>query len=276
MIEMVDRCRCGANWIAGLAFCVTCGDRRPELVGAVAARGGAARPTRHQAPVGYPSLPSARQYPAAPQYPVVHRQQPYPAAPRAQARPHSSAPWILGGAAIVVVAVVSALILLMLRPAADSTTTAQQPTTVVVPSTTTVTAAPTSNVSSSSTTSSTEQLTDQVDTDRAAVEGLTGYWVPQLSSKRVGTVADGITYDADAILGHYRGLAAQYPGAKLLYSGDWPVFNGADYWVVVVAQPFSTPAAANAWCSSHGLSRDDCFAKQLSHSGGPAGTTVQR
>lgn len=173
------------------------------------------------------------------------------------------------------VAVVAALLLLTLRPATDSAPTAQQPSTVLVPSTTTVTAAPETSSMAGSTGSS-QQLTDQVDTDRAAVENLTGRWVPQLSSKRVGTVADGITYGSGDILGHYRSLAAAYPDAKLLYSGDWPVFNGADYWVVVVAQPFSTPAAANAWCSTHGFARDDCFAKELSHSGGPAGTTVQR
>jgi hypothetical protein len=62
----------------------------------------------------------------------------------------------------------------------------------------------------------------------------------------------------------------------MLWSGDWPVFNGDDFWVVVHPQGFSTAAAANAWCNAQGFSTDDCFAKELSHSGGPAGTTVQR
>ncbi len=89
-------------------------------------------------------------------------------------------------------------------------------------------------------------------------------------------VADGITYDDDAILAHYSSLLARDPSAVMLYSGDWPVFNGNDYWVVVHPQGFSTAAAANAWCDAQGYSTDDCLAKKLSHSGGPSGTTVPR
>ena len=101
-------------------------------------------------------------------------------------------------------------------------------------------------------------------------------WVPQLSSKKPGTVDGGVRYDADTIYSHYQGLAAQYPGAALLWSGDWPVFKGGDYWVVIVARPFSTAAEANAWCDAHGFRAGDCLAKKLSHSGGPQGTTVPR
>jgi hypothetical protein len=108
------------------------------------------------------------------------------------------------------------------------------------------------------------------------VDSVTDSWVPQLSSKRPGTVAGGVTYDADAILTHYQVLAATYPGAALLWSGDWPVFKGHDYWVVIVAQPFATAAQANAWCDAQGFGADDCLAKKLSHSGGPQGTTVPR
>ncbi len=121
-----------------------------------------------------------------------------------------------------------------------------------------------------------DELRSEVDRDRSRVESVTGYWVPQLSSKRTGTVDGGIRYDDAMILDHYRGLAAQYPGTALLYSGDWPVFKGGDYWVVVVAQPFSSAAQANAWCDDQGFGADDCLAKSLSHSGGPAGTTVNR
>ena len=55
-----------------------------------------------------------------------------------------------------------------------------------------------------------------------------------------------------------------------------PVFNGSDFWVVVHPQGFATAAAANAWCDAQGYSPDDCYAKKLSHSGGPSGTTVTR
>ncbi|MEQ3554910.1 hypothetical protein WIS52_30975 [Pseudonocardia nematodicida] len=120
------------------------------------------------------------------------------------------------------------------------------------------------------------QLADQVAIDSGRVAATVGYWVPQLSSKRAGTVDGGVSYDDRAILDHYRGLAAQHPGAALLWSGDWPVFQRSDYWVVVVAQPYSTAAGANAWCDAQGFGADDCFAKQLSYYAGPQGTTVHR
>ncbi|MBW0103085.1 hypothetical protein [Pseudonocardia sp. KRD291] len=122
----------------------------------------------------------------------------------------------------------------------------------------------------------TDRLTDLAALDRPVVQGLTGWWVPQLSSKRPGTVDGGVTYDADRILDHYEGLAARYPGAALLWSGDWPAFKGDDYWVVVVTQPFSTAVEANSWCDAQGFAPDDCLAKKLSRSGGPQGTTVPR
>ena len=71
-------------------------------------------------------------------------------------------------------------------------------------------------------------------------------------------------------------LTGRDPSAVMLFSGDWPVFNGSDFWVVVHPQGFATAAAANAWCDAQGYSADDCYAKKLSHSGGPSGTTVTR
>lgn len=124
--------------------------------------------------------------------------------------------------------------------------------------------------------SASDELQDQADRDRSRVESVTGWWVPQLSSQRPGTVDGGIRYADTAILGHYRGLAAQYPGTALLWSGDRPVYKNGDYWVVVVAQPFSTAAQTNAWCDRQGFGADFCLAKSLSHTRGPAGTTVDR
>ena len=272
---MSERCHCGAERIAELAFCVMCGARRvapPALVGA-GARGPLPMP---RVPAPRPSAPPRHVAPIHPSLPPMPA--PFPTAVAYEPQPtgRSSAPWIAGAAAIVVLAVVGALLVLTLRPpvltAAPASTA---PQTVVVPSTTTVTAAPSADTSASSG-SSTTTLDDQVATDRTSVEALVGSWIPQLSSKSVGTVADGITYDAGDILSQYQRLATSYPDAKLLYSGDWPVFRNGGYWVVVVARPFSTSSAANAWCSAQGFGPDDCFAKKLSHSGGPSGSTVQR
>ncbi|RZT89139.1 hypothetical protein EV383_6098 [Pseudonocardia sediminis] len=189
----------------------------------------------------------------------------------------------MASAALVVVTVLAAVAVLALKPAfLFGEAVAQAPvssgsspflTTAPAGATPTAAAPATSFPTASS---ATDRLTEQADLDRAAVESVTGWWVPQLSSKRSGTVDGGISYDSDRILSHYQGLAVQYPGAALLWSGDWPVFKGSDYWVVVVAQPFSTAAEANAWCDAQGFGADDCLAKKLSHSGGPQGTTVPR
>ena len=100
--------------------------------------------------------------------------------------------------------------------------------------------------------------------------------MPQLSSKRPGTVASGRTYDAAAILAEHEQLRARHPQARLLWSGDWPVFGSDDYWVTVLATPSSSAGGANSWCDRQGFGADDCFAKWLARSGGSEGTAVHR
>jgi hypothetical protein len=58
-------------------------------------------------------------------------------------------------------------------------------------------------------------------------------WIPQLISKRPGLVADGITWHNAAILREYLQLGQQYPGARLLWSGDWSTFSAGHFWVTV-------------------------------------------
>lgn len=190
------------------------------------------------------------------------------AAPAARTR-SAAGPWLVALSAVLVMALSAAVTLVTLRPE-----TVFGAPDVVAPAAAAAPAAqpflPARPVTPA------DELRSEVDRDRSRVESVTGYWIPQLSSKRTGTVDGGIRYDDAMILDHYRGLAAQYPGAALLYSGDWPVFKGGDYWVVVVAQPFASAAQANAWCDDQGFGADDCLAKSLSHSGGPAGTTVNR
>ncbi|GAA4826957.1 hypothetical protein GCM10023201_12160 [Actinomycetospora corticicola] len=219
------------------------------------------------APFGHPPMPMTHPGPAV----TPHR---------------SNAPWIVAGVSAAVAAVLLALgLLLALRPA-DPTTVAV-PAPVAVPTVTV--GVPVAREASSGTDTGTSTdpssgtdsaaaatLQGLVESDRSTVEGVVGSWVPQLSAKHEGTKADGITYDDASILSHYSSLAARYPSAAVLWSGDWPVFNGSDYWVVVYPQSFTTAAAANAWCDAQGFPADDCLAKKLSHSGGPAGTTVPR
>ena len=228
--------------------------------------------------------PSSFPYPApVPHGAVLPVGPPVPATPA-----RSTVPWIVAGVSIIVAVVLVAVGVLAARPAVIFGAAA--PTPVVTPTVTVGVPVPavasssvghlgipaTRSASTGGSSSASASLAAQVASDSSTVEGLVGQWVPQLSSKRDGLVADGITYDDDAILAHYSSLLARDPSAVMLYSGDWPVFNGNDYWVVVHPQGFSTAAAANAWCDAQGYSADDCFAKKLSYSGGPSGTTVQR
>ncbi len=112
--------------------------------------------------------------------------------------------------------------------------------------------------------------------DAASLAAAENAWVPQLSSKRPGTVASGRTYDAAAILAEHEQLRARHPQARLLWSGDWPVFGSDDYWVTVLATPSSSASGANSWCDRQGSGADDCFAKWLARSGGSEGTAVHR
>lgn len=120
------------------------------------------------------------------------------------------------------------------------------------------------------------ELGDQVAADAAVVEGLVGQWVPQVSSKQVGLVVGGVTYGFPEILADFRRWRASYPDAVLLRSGDFSSFRSPGFFVTVVAQPFGTPEAANAWCDGEGLAPGDCLAKRISRTDGPAGSTVPR
>lgn len=119
-------------------------------------------------------------------------------------------------------------------------------------------------------------LQREVEADRRQVEALVGSWVPQLSSKTVGTRADDIIYGYDEIRSHFNGLKARYPQALLLLSGDYASFDKSDYWVVVIPTTYGDGTAANSWCDAEYIDRDNCFAKLLRHVGGSRGTTLLR
>jgi len=101
--------------------------------------------------------------------------------------------------------------------------------------------------------------------DRPFVIGrLTDTWVPQLSSKRPGLVADGITWNNAEILREHLELRLKYPEVRLLWSGDWSTFSAPDYWITIAGVTFPDSGGALAWCRARGFDRDHCYAKLVS------------
>lgn len=113
-------------------------------------------------------------------------------------------------------------------------------------------------------------------TDRPAVESLVDSWVPQLSAKKLGLVADGRTYDYPAIWQNYQDLKSRYPNALLVWSGDFTSFKFGDFWVTLLPTPYPDGESANSWCDGAGIPVDDCYAKLISHSHGYDGATLIR
>lgn len=122
-----------------------------------------------------------------------------------------------------------------------------------------------------------EQLRQYANADLSSVRAtLEDHWVAQLSSKKVGMPADGIVYDAPAILQDHLTLRNRYASVRLIWTQDWRSFKYPDFWVTVQDQAFATADDANAWCDGQGLPKDDCYAKRLRSTGGYEGNTKVR
>lgn len=111
---------------------------------------------------------------------------------------------------------------------------------------------------------------------RVVLGGLANRWVPQVSSKRVGLVAEGKTWTNADILRDHLNLRQRFTGARLVWSGQWTTFGSPNFWVTVVGPSFPFPDDANRWCDTNGFGADDCFAKFISTFFGEEGTTVYR
>jgi serine/threonine-protein kinase len=98
------------------------------------------------------------------------------------------------------------------------------------------------------------------------------YWVPQLSSKRPGVVDDGLVWNNALTLQEHVRLRDEY-GAKLLWSGDWSVFDASNWWVTIAPYTFPTADGALMWCTEEGFDRNHCFAKLISTTHGTSGST---
>ncbi|BDX32266.1 protein kinase [Mycobacterium antarcticum] len=103
------------------------------------------------------------------------------------------------------------------------------------------------------------------DEDRSSVASyLADRWIPQISSKRVGLEAKGITWNNQAILDEHLRLRGIYPNVRLLWSGDWSTYDGRNFWVTVVGLQSDNPYDILDWCTQQGFDRDNCIAKIVS------------
>nr|WP_313777379.1 hypothetical protein [Mycobacterium sp.] len=120
-------------------------------------------------------------------------------------------------------------------------------------------------------------LVDIAIADLASIDAsLLNIWQPQLSSKRPGLFADGVSWNYAEIVREHLELRQRFPSARLVWSGDWPVYSEPNWWITVSGIPFGSGPAALDWCASQGFDGDHCFAKLLSHTMGTSGTTVLR
>lgn len=138
------------------------------------------------------------------------------------------------------------------------------------PPTKTVTVTPTPDVEQQSL----ARLRAIANEDRPSVSVvLADRWIPQISSKRVGLVAKGITWDNEAILDEHLRLRSIYPDVKLLWSGDWSTYDGPNFWITVVGLWSNNPYEVLGWCTQQGFDRDNCIAKIVSTTHPIAGST---
>ena len=119
-----------------------------------------------------------------------------------------------------------------------------------------------------------QALRSQADSDRSFITTkLNGHWLAQLSSKHAGLVAEGKTWDDCAILHEFLALRLRFTDARMLWSSEWSVFSDQGWWVTVATATFPGPDDANAWCRQQGFDNEHCFAKLISTSAGPDGST---
>jgi len=100
-----------------------------------------------------------------------------------------------------------------------------------------------------------------IEQDFATVEALEGTWVVQLSAKRPGVEADGITYQFTDVLDNHQQLRDDY-GAVLLSSNDW-VYETSDLFITIVPTPYDDAAGALDECRRLGIDRANCLAKKI-------------
>jgi hypothetical protein len=116
-----------------------------------------------------------------------------------------------------------------------------------------------------------DQLTAIGRQDQSAVQDLAEkYWVPILSSKKVGTVDPkdaefpNQPYTNKMILQNFNYWHSRYASALLLNSSSYSSLTPG-YWVIILNRPYSAPGDVISWCKAQGLNDDNCDATLLSN-----------
>lgn len=102
--------------------------------------------------------------------------------------------------------------------------------------------------------------------DRSTAEGLKGWWLPQLTSRKVGLEAEGRTWTAEDIWTEFLGLKKQYELAFLVDSSDFANYTdhgSGGWWVTLVNTLNNTQQEGQAWCDSYGRGPDGCITIRL-------------
>lgn len=106
----------------------------------------------------------------------------------------------------------------------------------------------------------------QVQHDKAAAGAFMSTYTTQLSSKRKDMVIESKTWSYRDILAHFITLRDKHPNVLLIWSGDWPTYDGnsTKYYVIISGESFATIDDAWAWCSANGYTQVDCLPVNLS------------
>lgn len=197
----------------------------------------------------------------------------------------SNTRWIAAAVGAAVVALLVVIVVVALSAGGDETQTATTGT--VAPTGPTVapatTAPPTRSTTGSDTGSDTETTAAPVQSvdreeeahqeiDRLVAEGeqrvdaqMGDRWIPQVSSKRLGLEADGITYSYQDILNHFTQLRQRFGDLIVINSSDFSSFELQGWYVALAPETFGSSQEALGWCSSRGMNdRNLCFAKLVS------------
>ncbi|WP_156798072.1 hypothetical protein [Brevibacterium mcbrellneri] len=223
-----------------------------------------------------PSQNSAQQpSPQSLQHNQAHSQlhgQPTQATPPPAPRKSKSSMWLSAMAAIAVVALLITVGVVLLGPNKGVEPTPPQGK----PATKSDDAPSSPDEPESTNEQAKSELETIVSDSKSELSALEEKWVVQLSAKQPNDNAGDEEWDYSKILKEYQDNEKTYGTLAMLKSEDWSSFRVKDYWVTVIPTGYDSPEPALKKCEEFKLDRDNCFAKRLSHTKGPDGSTKLR